>query len=432
MKTIVTTKVMSRYFLICCCWYNIISLIVFDCYNSSSEAICYSYYQSNYYVVAAFTTTINSSSNSISTTATATATILNRHNNNRQNSHRHSRMVGDETNNMSNNKNVELNNEKKNKQKVSIMIIDGIINLLYLYPRNYYRNTKQQLQYGLIRRVNADSYFLSKSLIEIIVASGTQFMAELNRRGGLSRTIIEFDFVLPAILTAIFGKYYSMWRTAKTLDNDRKSSSSSFSRDADNDNDDNDSTFIVARSSGDPILFGRLPVPTNAFQSHMADGTTAPTLSQRLGSFVVPIPALFKAGTLASGIGYGMFAVIVTIRSTFLPSYHTETIPVNIIYASIYTGLFMAIVSNIRYQLLQGIVEPIIIDRWMFSNIINNKSNEMEHNKNNNNNNNNGYHQFQILLRSFTIFTVRWLNGLLGSVLAIMGMRFFGLQRMKK
>ena len=96
----------------------------------------------------------------------------------------------------------------------------------------------------------------------------------------------------------------------------------------------------------------------------------------------------------------------------------------------------MAIVSNIRYQLLQGIVEPIIIDRWMFSNIINinnNKSNEMKNNKsNNNNNNNNGYHQFQILLQSFTIFTVRWLNGLLGSVLAIMGMRFFGLQRMKK
>ena len=128
---------------------------------------------------------------------------------------------------------------------------------------------------------------------------------------------------------------HSMWRTAKTLDNDRRSLTSSISRDADNANDDNDSTFVVARSSGDLILFGRLPVPTNAFQSHMADGTIQPTSSQRLGSFVVPIPALFKAGTLASGIGYGMFAVIVTIRSIFLPSYHTETIPVNIIYASL-------------------------------------------------------------------------------------------------
>ena len=214
-----------------------------------------------------------------------------------------------------------------------------------------------------------------------------------------------------------------MWRTAKTLDND-----------VNDDNDVGNSVVDDARSSssssGDPILFNRLPVPTNAFQSYMADGTTKPTLSQRLGSFVAPIPALFRAGTLASGVGYGLFSVILTIRSTIMPTYSTDTIPVNVFYASIYTGCFMAIVSNIRYQLLQGIVEPIIIDKWMFSNIINKNKNKNKNNETENNTNR--YYRFQTLLRSFTIFTVRWLNGLLGSVLAIMGMRYFGLQRMKK
>jgi len=57
------------------------------------------------------------------------------------------------------------------------------------------------------RRVNADPSFFSKSITEIIVAAGTQLMAELNRRG-VSRIIPELDFVLPAIFAAIFGKYY--------------------------------------------------------------------------------------------------------------------------------------------------------------------------------------------------------------------------------
>jgi len=66
---------------------------------------------------------------------------------------------------------------------------------------------KLQLKNEYDRRVNADPSFFSKSTTEIIVAAGTQLMAELNRRG-VSRIIPELDFVLPAIFAAIFGKYY--------------------------------------------------------------------------------------------------------------------------------------------------------------------------------------------------------------------------------
>jgi hypothetical protein len=65
----------------------------------------------------------------------------------------------------------------------------------------------QQLQKGYQQRVAADPQFASKSVTEVLVAAGTQLTAEWNRRGA-NRLLSELDFVVPAILTAVFGKYY--------------------------------------------------------------------------------------------------------------------------------------------------------------------------------------------------------------------------------
>lgn len=199
--------------------------------------------------------------------------------------------------------------------------------------------------------------------------------------------------------------FYSMWRTAKTLDDDVS--------------EDNTTSSEAGQSDrGDPIIFG-LSVPTNAFQPKMADGVTTPTTQQRLGSFLAPVHALFKAGTIASCVGYGITTILIGLRTLLIPSYQTETIPVNVLYASIYTGCFMAVVSNLRYQILQGLVEPILIDKWIFFGINDEK---LQNSK---------LRRFLVLSRSLLIFMVRWLNGLLGSVLAITGMRMCGLQRLK-
>ena len=211
-------------------------------------------------------------------------------------------------------------------------------------------------------------------------------------------------------LVAFFQHCHSMWRTAKTL----------------NDNGEEDNMKNTS-SSEDSSLFG-VSVPTNAFQSRMADGTTIPTRKQRLGSFLAPIPALFRAGTIASSVGYGIVAFLVSLRTWLIPSYRTETIPVNVLYASVYTGCFMAIVSNVRYQVLQGLVEPILIDRWIFACL---GASDEDKTKNNGAQNKREARRTLLVMRSAIIFMVRWLNGLLGSILAINGMRMFGLQRLK-
>ena len=65
----------------------------------------------------------------------------------------------------------------------------------------------QDLQMGYRRRITADPAFKVKSITEVLLAAGTQLTAEWNRRG-TARLLPEIDFVVPGILTAVFGKYY--------------------------------------------------------------------------------------------------------------------------------------------------------------------------------------------------------------------------------
>jgi Protein RETICULATA-related len=105
-------------------------------------------------------------------------------------------------------------------------------------------------------------------------------------------------------------------------------------------------------------------------------------------------------------VGYGLTYLFVRLRELAVPSYVSATRHVNIVHASIYTGAFMATVSNLRYQVLQGVVEPWIVkvcDSW------------------------GGI----ATVRNAIIFAIRIANGILGSLLAIAGMRWLGLQRLK-
>lgn len=204
--------------------------------------------------------------------------------------------------------------------------------------------------------------------------------------------ITEIDFVIAGIFTAIAGKYYSMWKVAPTSTSTSASRSSNSSASSKGHCNDHSSSSTVSSSSSSKI-------PTNAFQ------TDEPySLMQRSMAFILPIPDLFRAGFIASAIGYGLTQILISLRSLLVPSYEAATASVNIIHACLYTGGFMAIVSNIRYQLLQGIIEPMVVEKIC--------------------------RNFPFV-KAAAIFAVRLANGLLGSSLAIAGMKMFGLQKLK-
>jgi hypothetical protein len=85
--------------------------------------------------------------------------------------------------------------------------------LLQLFPTPVFgyqsplKRWSHQIRTGYERRVAADPSFAAKSITEVLLAAGTQLTAELNRRG-TARLLPEIDFVAPAIISAVFGKYY--------------------------------------------------------------------------------------------------------------------------------------------------------------------------------------------------------------------------------
>eukprot|EP00934_Nitzschia_sp_Nitz4_P003189 Nitzschia sp. Nitz4//scaffold82_size85912//69800//73896//NITZ4_005150-RA/size85912-processed-gene-0.126-mRNA-1//-1//CDS//3329558862//3179//frame0 len=184
-------------------------------------------------------------------------------------------------------------------------------------------------------RMAADPSFLQKSILEVMVAASAQLAAEWNRRGW-DRLLPEIEWVLPAVLTAVFGKYYSMWRVAPTTMVNRTK--------------DTDKT----KNHRNDILFWSMPVPTNAFQPYLMDGITRPTLIQRLASILAPMKSLFQAGFGSSFVGYGVGALLLRARALWcrwmMPPEDVlcgaaarVTQPVNILHASIFTGFFLMI-----------------------------------------------------------------------------------------
>lgn len=262
-------------------------------------------------------------------------------------------------------------------------------------------NALRSIRDGYAQRIASDSAFLSKSILEVVLAVLTQCVAEVGSRGK-DRMLVEIDFVFAGVLTAVCGKYYSMWKVAKTVGSSNGEAGSTYTS-------------------------WRYGVPTNAFQPTLLDGQTVPSPTSRLLAIFVPMPQLFRAGCIASAIGYGLTSVFIRVRSLVAPNYVVLTREVPVFLAAVYTGLFMALVSNIRYQVLQGLVEPYFID-GVFSNVEDYVSDDKRHIPGR------VSVRLKVLrnLKSTVIVLVRYANGVLGSWIAICGMRALGLQKLKE
>ena len=105
---------------------------------------------------------------------------------------------------------------------------------------------------------------------------------------------------------------------------------------------------------------------------------------------------------IASTIGYGLTLLLIRLRTVLVPHYAVPTKPISVPLAAIYTGFFMAFVSNIRYQLLAGIVEPSIDGVFLRMEELGDRKGDRKK-------------KYLRQLKMLVIISVRWGNGILGS-----------------
>ncbi|XP_074557963.1 protein RETICULATA-RELATED 4, chloroplastic-like [Curcuma longa] len=234
------------------------------------------------------------------------------------------------------------------------------------------------LQFGGFKeRLLADDLFLAKLAMECGVGIFTKTAAEWERRR--ENFVKELDFVICDVVMAIVADFMLVWLPAPTV-----------------------SLRAPLQLNTGPIAKFFYSCPDNAFQIALAG--TSYSLLQRVGAIVRNGSKLFVVGTSASLIGTGVTNALIKARQTINKDVAAETEDVPIVSTSVAYGVYMAISSNLRYQLLAGVIEQRILEPLLH----NNK-----------------------LALSALCFAVRTGNTFLGSLLWVDYARWVGVQKSK-
>lgn len=235
------------------------------------------------------------------------------------------------------------------------------------------------LQFGGFKeRLLADDLFLTKVAIECGVGIFTKTAAELERRR--DKFTKELDFVFADVVMAIIADFMLVWLPAPTV------------------------------SLQPPLAFsaGRIAkffygCPDNAFQVALAG--TSYSFLQRIGAIVRNGTKLFAVGTGASLVGTGITNALIIARKSIDKSFAVEAEDVPILSTSVAYGVYMAVSSNLRYQVLAGIIEQRMLEPLL--------------------------HQHKLIL-SAICFAVRTGNTFLGSLMWVDYARWTGVQKKRE
>lgn len=189
------------------------------------------------------------------------------------------------------------------------------------------------MQFGGFReRLLADPGFLVKVAIEVGIGICTKTTAEYAKRGEQFES--QLDFVFANICMALIADFMLVWLPAPTYAANKS---------------------VASKAPGmlSNIFAG---CPDNAFQK-VPPGYEPFTFVQRCGSVVRNGAKLFGVGFFASLLGVGMTNGLVAIREMLDPSFVPLNAPQDVAVMSGAYGLYMASSSNLRYQILAGIVE---------------------------------------------------------------------------
>ncbi|XP_056159742.1 protein RETICULATA-RELATED 4, chloroplastic-like isoform X2 [Syzygium oleosum] len=100
--------------------------------------------------------------------------------------------------------------------------------------------------------------------------------------------------------------------------------------------------------------------PDNAFQVTLAGSSYS--LLQRIGAILRNGAKLFVVRTGASLIGTGLTNVLINTRKLFDKTFAVEAEDVPVLSTSVAYGVYMAVSSNLRYQVLAGVIEQRILE----------------------------------------------------------------------
>lgn len=231
---------------------------------------------------------------------------------------------------------------------------------------------------GFKERLLADDLFLAKVAMECGVGIFTKTAAEYERRR--ENFMKELDFVVADVVMAIIADFMLVWLPAPTVS----------------------LRSPLALNAGSFAKFFH-SCPDNAFQVALAG--TSYSLLQRVGAIVRNGSKLFLVGTTASLVGTGITNLLIKARKALDKNFAGEAEEVPLIETSVAYGVYMSISSNLRYQILAGVIEQRILEPLL--------------------------HNQKLLLSAFC-FAVRTGNTFLGSLLWVDYARWIGVQKIRE
>ncbi|KAB1227628.1 hypothetical protein CJ030_MR1G010521 [Morella rubra] len=228
---------------------------------------------------------------------------------------------------------------------------------------------------GFKERLLADDLFLAKVGIECGVGIFTKTAAEYERRR--ENFFNELEIVFADVVMAIIADFMLVYLPAPTVS----------------------LRPPLATSAGAIAKFFH-NCPDNAFQVALAG--TSYSFLQRLGAVLRNGTKLFAVGTASSLVGTAVTNALINARKAVDKSSEVEVENVPILSTSAAYGVYMAISSNLRYQVLAGVIEQRFLEPLL--------------------------HKHKLML-SAICFAVRTGNTFLGSLLWVDYARWIGIQK---
>lgn len=231
---------------------------------------------------------------------------------------------------------------------------------------------------GFRERLLADDLFLAKVAMECGVGMFTKTAAEYERRR--ENFFNELEVVCADVVMAVIADFMLVYLPAPTVS----------------------LRAPLAMNVGGIAKFFHF-CPDNAFQ--VALPGTSYSLLQRFGAIVRNGTKLFAVGTTSSLVGTSITNAVINARKAVDKAAGEEVENVPVLATSAAYGVYMAVSSNLRYQILAGVIEQRILEPML--------------------------HQHKLAL-SALCFAVRTGNTFLGSLLWVDYARWVGIQKVEE